>query len=399
MVNRRYRSAAVVFALLMGWVAAPAETQQQTRELSHQFPLTEPVRIEHLAGRIELAPGRGDSITVIARIVAEGRNAEETRRLLEGMAWQESRRGWSLTWPVRGYNAFAYPAEGWLSFGSITTTRFQGQRVRIYGSRRAAAPVLYADLRLEVPPGAWLEVRNAAGGVEGADLSGRLRVDTGRGRVTLEGFDGELDIDTGSGNVVLRDIRGPRAHVDTGSGSVRAEELAVEGVDIDTGSGSVTVTGLQGRHARIDTGSGRVRGENLDLVGLDIDTGSGSVHVSHSLARNLRADTGSGSVTLEDVEVELLVADTGSGSVRIRGDLSAARSILVDTGSGSVLLAGGPGFEFDLRASQGSGTLSVDYDDAELVHGSRGKLVGASRGAARTRVLIDTGSGSATVRP
>jgi hypothetical protein len=347
-------------ALLAAW-AAPASAAPQARSLEQQIPAAGKVRIEHLAGQVELVAGRGERLAVTARIHAEGKDAAETRRLLDAMRWEDRGGTWTLTWPVERYGAFAYPTEGLSSWGSGSTTSFRGRRLRVFGSRRPAAPVLYADLRIAVPAGARLEVRNAVGPVAASGLSGELRIDTGRGRVVVEGFDGVLDVDTGSGSIRVSDVRG--------------------------------------RLVRLDTGSGAVRGDGLEVDGLDVDTGSGSVRLARIRARNLRADTGSGSVALDDVEAEQVVVDTGSGSVTVRGDLSGARSILVDTGSGSVTLEGGPDFEFDLRASQGSGSLRVGYADARLVQGRRGKVVAATRGSARTRVIIDTGSGSATVRP
>jgi hypothetical protein len=63
-----------------------------------------------------------------------------------------------------------------------------------------------------------------------------------------------------------------------------------------------------------------------------------------------------------------------------------------------VEIYGGPDASFRVTADQGSGELEVGYSDAKLEIEDR-KVVGATRGDGRTRILIDTGSGDAVVSP
>lgn len=330
---------------------------EETRALTVEIPATDLVRLENLAGKVLLKPTTGDRLRVRAEVHAEGASARETEELLEGMEIVEERGRWVLTYPVERHSTFAYPGKGW---GGSTRTEYRGERVKVKGRSWGSAPALYADLIVDVPPGARFALRNVVGDVAGEDLAGEIEVDTGSGDIWLKNVEGELVADTGSGDVTLQNIRGRRLVADTGSGDVRAEEIEVDRLVADTGSGSVWI--------------GQVR------------------------ARDVKADTGSGDITLEDAEIQDLVADTGSGDVLVTGDLSGARRIVADTGSGDVTILAGSDFQFDLEADLGSGRVRVGYRDAELVKDGR-EIVGAHRGTGETRISVDTGSGDCQVAP
>lgn len=362
---------AVAAWLLAAGLAAPAAALE-TRHFSKSFPADQAVRLANLAGEVELVAGSGDAVTVEATVHAEADGSAETRRLLEGMRWVASpdvlgKAGWALTYPVDDYRGFAYPGSGdsspgwlsWLIDRDHTEVRWEGERVRIYGRPSSSVPILYVDLRITVPAGADLTLRNAVGAVDGGDLSGRLTVDTGSGGVRLGRFSGHLSVDTGSGAVEIARLEGD-ASLDTGSGDVEVGRVEASRLDIDTGSG-------------------------------DIEIGGGRVESS-------RLDTGSGSIRLLAVEVVEVVADTGSGDVEIQSSLAEARRIVADTGSGDVILHGGPDASFTLETDLGSGNLVVRYDDAELLRDD-GELVGARRGDGRTRISVDTGSGDCVIGP
>jgi putative adhesin len=339
--------------------SAPAGAAVGTKTVEQTFPATGLVKIANLAGHVILTPAANGPVKVVAVVNAEGETPQETQDLLGAMRWVQEHDGtWNLAYPVDRYDAFVYP-EGLRSFGNNTSTKFRGERVRVYGSRRRDVPTLYANLTITVPNGANLRVAESVGGIAGSALTADLSLDTGSGSVKIDGASGRLSIDTGSGDVELRQIAGDTS-ADTGSG-----EIVVDGIAADT---------------------------------LKADTGSGGLRVNHATLRSLVADSGSGDIRLDDVKLETLVADTGSGDVTVRGDLSGATKIDVDTGSGDVELAGGPDFEFDLTTDVGSGDVSVTYDDAQL-RLDRHDIIGARRGSARTHVFVDTGSGDVTLTP
>lgn len=378
--------------LLAVAVLAPANVASatETRSFSKTFPADTAVRLANLAGEVTLVPGSGSEIRVEATVHAEGGSATETRKLLDGMQWRQSRDvlgkpGWALSYPIEDYSGFAYPgsglgaSSGWLSWltSSNSTIRFEGQRVKVSGRRSGSMPILYVDLEISMPSGAELVLRNGVGGVEGSDLSGDLVIDTGSGDVQLASFDGKLLVDTGSGDVVLGAVRGP--------------------LTVDTGSGDVDVAGLQG-NGNVDTGSGQIRLREVASERLVLDTGSGDIEVLGGWAEDVEADTGSGDIRFDGVDVVRFVGDTGSGDVDLLGSLERAETVTIDTGNGDVTIHGGSAASFELTTDLGSGDLTVRYDDAELRRRNR-EVVGALRGDGRTRIHVDTGSGDCVISP
>lgn len=367
------------------------------KNVSKSFPLpaSGALRLANLAGQIEIVPG-GSEVKVEATVFADGKSASQTRELLDGMQWVETRdqkgnQEWALSYPVDDFRGFAYPRPGrkghddsfWeglfssLNFGSQTNGYLLGKRVAVYESSGSSVPVLYADLKITLPARGKVVVRNLVGAVKGGTLEGDLTVDTGSGNVALTGFSGNLYVDTGSGDVKLGSVRG-ETRVDTGSGDIDITELIGNG-SLDTGSGDVEV-------AKVAAGK------------LDIDTGSGNILVANGSAATLRGDTGSGDIEVRNVEIEVFEGDTGSGNVTLQSSLADAREVRIDTGSGDVEIFGGATASFDLEASQGSGELYCRYDDATLR--KRGhEIVGAERGDRQTRIIVETGSGDCTIAP
>lgn len=381
--------------LLAGIATVPAalHAEEQTRAFRQPFPAgAGEVRLANLAGRIVIMPGRGSEVVVDATVHAEAGSSAETQRLLQGMKWVKShdkkgREEWALSYPVDKYRSYHFPNHkeddddlpAFLSFlgGSQTSTTYRGERVRIYSNKRSSAPTLYTDLRISLPAGANLALRNAVGPVRGGDLEGTLVVDTGSGNVQIASHSGQLTIDTGSGDVVL--------------GSAKGE------TSIDTGSGDVIVRRLVG-NGSVDTGSGDVTVQKLSAGRITIDTGSGDVTVQDGVAGKVIAETGSGGVRVIAVELEELAAETGSGDVVVQTSLARARRVSAETGSGDIQIKGGPDAQFDLVSDQGSGELLVGYADAVLRRDGR-KVVGAKRGNGHTVIHVETGSGDCSITP
>lgn len=394
-MRRRIPNLMLAAALAAG-VSLPAAAQSatQTRAVRQAFPTKadSELRIANLAGRIELVRGQGNQVVVDATIHAQGDSARETQSLL-GLKWvkAEDRHGreeWTLSYPVNDYSGFAYPRSGskasedswflgWLESKGHTSTTYRGEKIRIYNEKTSSAPILYADLKIALPAGSNVAVRNVVGAVRGGQLEGTLTVDTGSGRVEIASYDGQLSVDTGSGDVTL--------------GSARGE------TSIDTGSGDVVVRRLVG-NGKVDTGSGDVVVEKVSAGRLYIDTGSGDVTVREGSAGRVIADTGSGDVHVMRVELEELEADTGSGDVVIQSSLAQARRISADTGSGDVEIHAGPDASFDIESDQGSGELVVRYSDAQLRRSGK-KVVGAKRGNGKTVIRVETGSGDCVISP
>jgi DUF4097 and DUF4098 domain-containing protein YvlB len=376
--------------------AAAVQAAEQTRALHQVFPAgAGEVRLENLAGRLDIVPGQGHEVVVDATIHGDADSTAETQRILAQMKWvkardKKGREEWALSYPVEKYRSYSYPQDhekerdselpAFLSFlnnWSQTRTTYRGERVLIYTQKHSSAPVLYADLRISLPAGSNVAVRNVVGAVQGGDLNGTLSVDTGSGQVQIASHSGQLTIDTGSGNVVVGSAKG-ETKIDTGSGDVVVRKLVGNGT-LNTGSGSVTVS-------QVSAGK------------LAIETGSGDVTVQDGVAARLIADTGSGGVKVLSVEVEDLAAETGSGNVTVQSSLAKAKKIKAETGSGDIVIKAGPDASFNVDSDQGSGRLVVNYADATLRKDGR-KVVGAKRGTGLTAIHVETGSGDCTIGP
>ncbi|MFL6237663.1 MAG: DUF4097 family beta strand repeat-containing protein [Thermoanaerobaculia bacterium] len=381
----------LTFAAGLGATAA-LSAQEQVRSFQQPFPANAEVRIANLAGRVEIVKGQGPNVVVDATVHADFSSAAETQRQIQGMRWvkgrdKKGREEWQLSYPVEKYRSYSYPTAktedtglpSFLSFlGDMgnTTTTYRGERVKIY-HRKGSAPTLYADLRITLPAGSNMAVRNVIGKVNGGDLEGTLSIDTGSGDVRIASQSGQLAVDTGSGDVVI--------------GSTRGETR------IDTGSGDVVVRHFVGNGA-IDTGSGNVTVQKVSAGKLTLDTGSGDVTLQDGEAGRVIAKTGSGGVKVLSVELEDLTAETGSGDVTVQSSLARTRHLSAETGSGDVDIKAGPNASFNVVSDQGSGDLNVHYADAVLRKQGH-KVVGAKRGDGRTAIHIETGSGDATIRP
>lgn len=371
---------------------AALSAQEQVRSFQQPFPANGEVRIANLAGRVEIVKGQGPNVVVDATVHADFSSAAETQRQIQGLRWvkghdKKGREEWQLSYPVEKYRSYSYPTAkredsglpSFLSFlGDIgnTTTTYRGERVKIY-HRKSSAPTLYADLRITLPAGSNMAVRNVIGKVHGGDLEGSLAIDTGSGDVQIASESGQLAIDTGSGDVVV--------------GSTRGE------TKIDTGSGNVVVRHFVG-NGSIDTGSGDVTVQKVSAGKLTLDTGSGSITLQDGEAGRVIAKTGSGGVKVLSVELEDLTAETGSGDVTVQSSLARTKRLTAETGSGDVEIKAGPNASFNVVSDQGSGDLDVRYADAVLRKQGH-KVVGAKRGDGRTAIHIETGSGDATIRP
>ncbi|HEY2291565.1 MAG TPA: DUF4097 family beta strand repeat-containing protein [Thermoanaerobaculia bacterium] len=383
----------LTLAAVLGSTAALC-AQEQARSFQQPFPANGEVRIANLAGRVEIVKGQGPNVVVDTTAHADFSSAAETQQQLQGLRWvkghdKKGREEWQLSYPVEKYRSYSYPTQrkkedkgglpsflGFLSDAGSTTTTYRGERVKVY-HHKGSAPTLYADLRITLPAGSNVAIRNVIGKVNGGDLEGNLAIDTGSGDVRIASQSGQLLVDTGSGDVVI--------------GSTRGE------TKIDTGSGDVVVRRFVG-NGSVDTGSGNVTVQKVSVGKLTIDTGSGDVTLQDGEAGRVIAKTGSGGVKVLSVELEDLTAETGSGDVTVQSSLARTKRLTAETGSGDVDIKAGPNASFDVVSDQGSGDLSVRYADAVLRKQGR-KVVGAKRGDGRTAIHIETGSGDATIRP
>jgi hypothetical protein len=169
----------------------------------------------------------------------------------------------------------------------------------------------------------------------------RLRIETGAGRIEVDGRAHGVEAHTAIGGVRIVGTHGP-CLVRVGSGTVEVDEVVTESCDVVATSGRVTIDGVLERlEAHTGSGSLTVRARPGSSVEDDwrLDSGSGAIdlEVPDDLSARLDAETGSGLVLLEfPLSGRVL---TGSAA-RVEGDIgSGGPRLRVNTGSGRIRIA------------------------------------------------------------
>lgn len=185
----------------------------------------------------------------------------------------------------------------------------------------------------------------------------RLRTHSGSGDQTIEGLRSNLELESGSGDMRLNDLTGD-LNVHTGSGNVEARDVT-GGLNAEAGSGDIRMN---------EKGNGDVR----------VHTGSGNVEL-REVHGTVRAEAGSGDITIDGTPTGVWDVRTGSGNVRLRLPEQAA---------------------FDLGASTGSGTVTVDHPVTMTIQGNvqhaQRSVSGKVRGGG-PMLTVHTGSGDVQI--
>jgi len=355
----------VMFVALL--LVGPLSAAETTRTIRAELPenASDLFGIENLAGSIIIRPGSGSRVVAVATVHAESTELAEAIRI-EQVDGGNGRPTLRVIYPLDEHRTIRYPGGSANSGGFLarlfggnnqTRTRYAGRRVTVSSDDGV---LLYADLEIEIPAGSVdATFSNAASPMRASELEGKLAFSTGAGDVHLERAHGEMAVDTGSGDVTISRSEG-RISCDTGSGHCAVREF---------------------------------HGESLSA-----DTGSGDINVRSAVVDRISVDTGSGDIKLVDCDIEQLDADTGSGDIDLAARGDRLSRIIADTGSGNVSLRLGPEASFEVRASQGSGDLINRYEDARAIVDGR-EVIGYSRGDARIRITVDTGSGDVLIEP
>jgi hypothetical protein len=363
--NAVLTSAALFATLALATMpAAMAGEVQKTLRLELSADPSAAFAVENLAGTMRVVPGSGRTVVAVATVHAE---SDEVAALMkfEQVTDDAGRPCMRVRYPIDRHDTIRYPGpdksgnSSWMHWLGENNNRldYDGRRVRVNST---SGTLLYADLEVQVPARQGEAVfKNHIGRLEGKDLEGTLRFDTGSGDIELQRVRGTLRADTGSGDLKVMDAGGTLS-CDTGSGDCLIERFSGDKIDCDVGSGDIVVkSGSAGR---------------IDL------------------------NTGSGDVSLRDIEAEEVSTDTGSGDVLIECASNRLRKLSTDTGSGDVTLRLGPDASFEAHAEQGSGDLVNRYADAQpIAHGRT--VVGYRRGDGRTRISVETGSGDLVIEP
>ena len=307
------------------------------------------VVLENLAGRLEVVAGRGTEAVLTGTAFADAGSNPESQHLLDGVAVEVggggSRPTLHVTYPVDRaplrYRREENGSSPWSH--SSSTVDYQGRRVKVIEGG-SSHPLLYADLKLEVPPGVAVHVTNHFG------------------RVTTRGVGGDLEVKTASADIAADDVEGA-LRIRTGSGDLRVGGSA--GLDVSTGSGDVSAERIRGA-VTIHTGSGDVKLARADAMKVSVHTGSGDVALD-DVAGSLELQTGSGDIEGRALRgVERLDVGTGSGQVTLSLDAARLAGGEVEAASGDVALSLSSAPAMTLSVSTASGEI-----DAESLPGTR----------------------------
>jgi DUF4097 and DUF4098 domain-containing protein YvlB len=196
---------------------------------------------------------------------------------------------------------------------------------------------------------------------------------------------GDIEVNaTQSGNHVVVDVKSARRSHGFHFGWSRSASLIVSvpaesDVTARSGDGSINLERIAGH--------------------LDLRSGDGSIH-ARQVTGDVEVQTGDGSITIDGAFASLH-ARTGDGSVRIRATegSTTARDWNITTGDGSVTLQLPQGFNGELDAHTGDGSIHMNDITLSNVTGEikrnsvRGRL-----GSGGPTVRVRTGDGSITLR-
>lgn len=338
------------------------------------------IALENLAGALEIVAGQGAEAVLTGKAYADAGPASESQGLLDAVRVETGNEGGGptlhVTYPV-DRSPFGYRREGegsrWSR--SSSTVEYQGRRVEVIEGG-SAKPLLYADLKLEVPPGVAVRVGNHVG------------------RVTARGVGGALEVRTASADVDASDVAGG-LEIRTGSGDVRAGGAG--GLDVSTGSGDVTADRIRGG-VSVSTGSGDVRLARVEGPGIAIRTGSGDLSLDE-VAGSLELQTGSGDITGHALRgVERLEVQTGSGQVTLSLDAAKLAGGEIDAASGDVRISLGSAPALTLSVSTTSGDIDAENLPGTRVTRRTGRRLEADVNGGGASLRIHTASGDVSVR-
>jgi hypothetical protein len=326
---------------------------QQTERITLDGP---EVAIYNLAGKLRVEGGSGDRVVV--EVTRGGRDAARLKLVTGSVRGRSALR---VRYPDdriyyargdwNGRSTFSVADDGTFGDGDGNGEWRDGRR-RIEVSSRGDGLDAHADLRVVVPRGKSIFLRQGVGETNIENVDGKLNVHVAASRVTVSHVRGALSLDTGSGGVEITDVTGD--------------------LTLDSGSGGASLDGVRGGRLTMDIGSGSLRGRSIDVTELVADVGSGGVRLSGVKTPTLHLETGSGGSDVQlvapanDISIE-----AGSGGVTLRMPAATDATVDIETGSGGI------DSDFDVKISR------VER------HALRGTI-----GTGKGRIKIESGSGT-----
>jgi hypothetical protein len=242
----------------------------------------------NIAGDIAVTRGSGSDVTVEIVKTARGRDANDSRELLQLVQVEVTER----------------------SGRADVRTRYPNDQQR-NNRRNFNVSVAY---NVTAPAGARLSIESISGNVKVTDIKGDVSANTVSGDVRITGgarisaaktisgiveiadvqTDGALESGSVSGDVILRRVSARRIEASSVSGNIRLEELQCERVEASSTSGSVAYAGGLARGGRYEFNSfsGEVRLTLSGNTGFEVDANSFSGDIRTDLQLTTRGSNG-----------------------------------------------------------------------------------------------------------
>jgi lia operon protein LiaG len=323
-----------------------------------RFPLDGgEVAIYNLVGTMKVEGGTGDRVIVeVTRVGGDAARLKIETGALRGrntlrVRYPEDRIIYpQLSWSSR--STFTVNDDG--TFGDGGDHGWNDRR-RVEVRNGGTGLEAHADLRVIVPKGKIVYVRNGVGETTVDNVDGTLDVSVAASRLRASHVRGSLTLATGSGGVEVSDITGD--------------------LDLDTGSGGATIDGVRGGKLTMDIGSGSLRGRAIEVSELTADVGSGGIRLAAVKTPRLHLETGSGGSDVELLgPVDDVSIEAGSGGVTLRLPATTGAAFDIETGSGG-----------------------IDTDFEVKVSRLERRALRGTVGDGRSRIKIEAGSGTVRV--
>jgi len=210
--------------------AAGPAANEVTRRIIKSFPINgdKMIRFENLAGRVELVRGKGTSVEVEAIVRVGDLSVEDGKRLIDDIRWADvptadGKSRWSLAIPDGRYPTVRYPVAGETKTES-TTVRYLDREIRLSNRRAESVPSVEFDLRISLPTGAHVAVRNIVGPIESQNVVAPLDLTTHHGVIKLDDVRAPIVATSELGDILISRLNGD-AVVRTGSGNIELSRV------------------------------------------------------------------------------------------------------------------------------------------------------------------------------
>lgn len=172
--------------------------------------------------------------------------------------------------------------------------------VRVVPRRRSGGDA-EAELVLQLPRGARLDVETVSAGIQTRELANTLVLETVSGDIEVSGRLRELTVRTVSGDVAVRSV-GVRSTVKTVSGEIELSDASGE-LDLETVSGRIRLSGeaFSRLRARSISSEISIQGDLSQEASVDLESHSGDITLAlpGSTAASFELTTFSGELTSE----------------------------------------------------------------------------------------------------